>query len=247
MENDKGSRREEDLVPFREAARMLNLVPTTLHKMASRGIIQPVYRNSGREKYFSQHDISALAEIIERKIDMASVADIAMQAYVTAKSNDRRLDDLYHLLGFRRPKLGTTESEVIALFIRTQDTVNDMEPEDAELVHEWAGIFYSVDEAYLNLVHLHTGIEEPWVVFLNLANAFVNQMPAHSFSVNPPLKSAYAYLAMSRDVLRSASYYYCRVRVGAKRANEAFRHVDDPIEDVIRLLFPPLSQVRRAG
>lgn len=225
---------------------MLNISKASLQRYAKRGIIASFYIDSGRVRHFKMHDLSAFAESLEKQIDLRSVADISMQAYVTSKSNERRLDELYYLLGFDKPTLGTTEEEVIALHIRAQETIHITEYLEGKSVHEWAGVFYAIDEAYLNLVKIHTSSEEPWTTYLDLANKMIETMPTHLFATNQPLKSAYAYLATSRDNLRSAAYFSCRTAVGMRKANKAFNHADDPIEDVIHLLFPPLSQVQRA-
>lgn len=244
MRNLKGSRPQEQLVPIAEAAKLVGMTERTLHSMAERGILEAVHPQRRGPKHFRMHDLSALAEIRLKKMDLSTIADLAMQAYVASRSNARRVDDLYYLLGFDSPVLGTSEEEVVALYIRAQEAGTQSRDLPAESVHRWAGIFYSVDESYLELVSQHTGSDEPWKVFVDLANTFLSEMPTDSFSTNPPLKSAYAYLSMARTNLRTTSYHFCRHRFGIATAGKVFRNdASDPIEDLVRLMFPPLSKV----
>jgi hypothetical protein len=246
MRKLKGSRPQEQLVPIAEAAKLVGMTERTLHSMTERGVLEAIHPEKRGPKHFRMHDISALAELRLKKMDLPTIADLAMQAYVTARANSRRVDDLYYLLGFDSPVLGTTEEEVIALYIRAQEAGACTRDLPAESVHEWAGIFYAVDEAYLELVLRHTGSDEPWKVFVDLANTFLSEMPTDSFSTNPPLKSAYAYLSIARTNLRTASYYFCRHRFGIATAGKVFRNdAADPIEGIVRLMFPPLSKVFR--
>src|SRR5580658_3935726 len=124
MVKNKGSRPEEQLVPLQRAASMLKIGKSTLQRMSRRGIIQPVYKEGGREGHFRMHDLSALAEALEMKIDLHTVADMAMQAFVTSKGTAKRVDDLYYLLGLGKADLGTTEEEVVALYVRVQEARN---------------------------------------------------------------------------------------------------------------------------
>lgn len=245
----KGSRPEEQLVPITEAAKMVGLTVRSLHSMVERGIIEAIHPPKKGPKHFRVHDLAALAEArTKRSLDFNAVADLATQAYVTAKSNARRLDDLYYLLGFDTPILETSEEEVVALFVRAQEAKGHTRDLPAEAVHEWAGTLYSIDEKYLDLVIKHTATEEPWCAFIDLANAFITDMPADSFSSNPPLKSAYAYMSIARTNLRTVSYYFCRHRIGIAAAAKAFRNDEsDPTAAIVRLMFPSMSTVFGSG
>jgi len=240
----KGSRPQEQLVPLGQAAKIVGMTERTLHSMAERGVLEAFHPQKRGPKHFKMHDLSALAELRLKKMDLPTIADMAMQAYVTARANARRVDDLYYLLGFDTPTLGTTEEEVVSLYVRAQDAIECTETMPAETVHEWAGIFYAIDEPYLELVQLHTASDEPWGAFTELANAFFSRMPTDSFSTNPPLKSAYAYLSIARTNLRTVSYYFCRHRFGMAIASKVFRNdASDPLEGIVRLMFPPMSKM----
>lgn len=247
MAKNKGSRPREELVPIGRAASMLKVSTRTLHRMSRRGVLQALNMEGTRETHFRIHDISALAEVLQegKILNLESIAELSMQAFVIARANERRLDDLYHLLGLNKPTLGVGEEQVIALFVRAQEGRKGLRDLQAEDVQDWAGILYAIDEAYLNLVQVHTACEEPWKVFLDLAHGMIEMMPVETFLVNPPMKAAYAYLAIARNNLRTVSYYYCRERLGASIANKVFRHADDPIESVCRLMFPTMPDMLR--
>jgi hypothetical protein len=248
MAKNKGSRPQEELVPITRASRMIGVSTSTLHRMAKRGVLQPLFMAGSKLKYFRIHDVSALAETLQHGkerplLDLESIAELSMQAVVLARANERRLDDLYHLLGLNKPTLEVSEEHIIALYVRAQEATKETRGLQAEDVYDWAGILYAVDESYLGRVQAHTACEEPWKVFMDLAHHLIERMPIGTLALNPSMKTAYAYLSTARNNLRSVSYYYCRQKLGISTASKVFRHADDPIEDVCRLMFPSMPDV----
>lgn len=242
-QKSKGSTPTEQYVSIAEAARMLGYTVDTLHAYHRRGILEAVYPTPGGGKHFRAHDLSAFAEAKERKVNLASVAEMAMQAYVISRANEKRLADLYDAIGLDIPELGVTEEEVVSLYLRAE-TAKRMPPrEDAAVIREWARSFYAMNESYLELVSQYAATDEPWKLFLDLGRELLVNAPRDSFLLNPTLQSAYGYLRISFNNLRSVSYFFCRSRHGSKTADELFDGPRDAISNVCRLLFPDLRGV----
>jgi hypothetical protein len=220
---------------------MIGLSVEALHSMSRRGIIQPIYPDPKGGKHFRANDLSALAEVRDRKMDLSGAAELAMQAYVISRSNEKRIDDLYESLGFDRPELGVTEQEVVALHIQAKEAFFHPLSTDPTSVRDWAKTLYAIDEPYLDLVRRYVGTEEPWRIFMELGREILVKAPKDSFPLNPDLQSAHGYLRTAYNNLRSVSYFFCRTHYGDTAANQAFH--GDNIENVCRLLFPDLSNL----
>ncbi len=227
------------LVTTAEAAKMLGLDVTTFRSMVRRGMIHPAHgKGAGGSSLFALSDIAALADLRFQNLDLATVATMAMRALVLSRNNEKRLNHVTNLLGLNVPSLGTTESEVIALFIEAQDLVQEDEELTAAEAHRWAGIFYAMDEAYLRLVAHYGSTNEPWEPFLALAQKLCENAPRAVFSFNKELESAYAYLEAGRRHLRTVVYFYFRAKNGARAADASFLEMDGSIDaEIAGLLF----------
>lgn len=222
----QGRSPSEDLVSLPTAARMLRVTARTVHAMCRQGLLDPIYKEGRSLKYFPVQEIAALAELRQQKMDLPAVATIAMRAFVTAKANERRLDELFRILGLKRKVLETTATEVASVYEQAiKATDIDRMPTIHEL-EDWAGTFYAIDEAYLRLVAQCTASEEPWKVFLDLATKLANNRKWEYFNAVPELRAAYDQLEAARRHLRIVSYMFCRESKGVQLANNLFGTVN---------------------
>lgn len=212
----------EDLVSMSTAAKMLGVCVSTVEKMARNGILQPVYKNRRGPKHFPVQEVAALAEIRHQKMDLPSVAMIAQRALVIAKANERRLDELFRILGLRRKVLDTNATEVVALYENACKTLSIGRHPTVDELEEWAGVFYGIDETYLRLVGQHTASQEPWKVFLDLANQLSARRAYECFDAVPELRLAHDALEAARRHLRMVAYMFCRETRGVRAANDLF-------------------------
>lgn len=243
----KGSRPSEQLVSIGHASRMIGLSVETLHSMSRRGVIQPFYPTPSGGKHFRAIDLAALAEVRGRKMDMAGAAELAMQAFVLARSNEKRIEDLYEAMGLEFPELNITEEAIVSLHIQAKDAFFHCLASDPESVREWAKTLYAINESYLELVRKYVGTEEPWKVFMDLGREMLIKVPKDSFPFNVDLQSAHGYLRIAYNNLRNVAYFFCRTYHGNNIAQQLFNDAPDDVENVCRILFPDLSGVPRTS
>ncbi len=222
MQKSKGRSPTEELVSIEVASRMLRVSHWTIHKWCRDGRMQPVYKEANGKKHFPIQEIAALAEVLHQKITLPEVAAIATRALATALANERRLDELFRVLGLRRKVLSTESSEVLALYARAQQCLENDQPTSYEELEDWATTLFAIDEAYLSLVQKETASDEPWHVFLTLANKLdVNKTFDLSQSA-PEFRIAYQTLNGARMHIRQVAYMFCRHHHGSRVASKAF-------------------------
>lgn len=212
----------EELVSVRTACRMLGVAPRTLDAMVRQGTIDAVYTGPRATRKFAVHEVAALAEIRHRKMDLPQTAALAMRAFVTAKANERRLDELFKILGLKRIVLETTTTEVVSLYEKAQLALDTERMPTIGELEEWAGIFYAIDESYLRLVQQCTASEEPWKLYLDLSTKYANGRKYEYFDAVPELRAAYDQLEAARRHLRVVAYMFCRETKGVSLANSLF-------------------------
>ena len=224
---EKAHRREynkeadDRLIPIATAARILGTSVKAVHDMCRSGLLQPVYKKLRGKKHFPADEISALAEVRQQNLELPGVATLAIRALVTAKANERRLDELFRILGLKRKTLDTTTTEVVSLYERARLRLeNPRQPELQEL-EEWAENFYAIDENYLLLVERYTASQEPWKVFLDLAGRLANNRIQDLHAILE-LRMAYEHIEAARRHLRIVSYMFCRQTKGVSIADAVF-------------------------
>jgi DNA-binding transcriptional MerR regulator len=238
LQKNKGSRPQDKIVGISQAARMLRVTERVIRSLCQRGVLTPVRQEGKRGKFFSASEIASVAEVLHAKTSLSDLAAIAMQAHVRSKAAERRLDEIFYLMGWYRVPISLTEEEIVLLHTAAEDAL-ESPPTKAEEIRWWAEKFFGMDEGYFSLVGKHTASNEPWKLFMDLAQKLSSEAPRSSFSGDPPLHFAYAYLEASREHLRNAAYLYCRHHLGARLANEVFRDGKiSPTERIIQLLYP---------
>lgn len=228
--------RNDGLLTQAEAAKLLGVSQRHLRNMARVGYIRPakLQKRDGRPLYRPE-DVHALVELRSRPLDLQSTASTAMQAHMLSRSIANKLDKLCRFLGLENNRLRTDEDSIYALHLRVQETLKEDHTElSAAAVIEWASIFNSFDEYYLQLLEDYTLSPSPWEIYLQLAN---DMAAAKSPDPNTNLGFAYACLNASRRNLRHVAYFYTATKRGVRDANRLF--VDqDVTEEIIAQLYP---------
>lgn len=220
----------EDLITAAEAAEMLSITQKHVHNLCRRGILASV--TDSKPMKFRRNEVAAVASLRFKKLDMETVANMALRALVLAKSNEHRLDEVRSLLGMQGKVLSTEENEVVSLFTQFEDYILDP-PIPAEEVRRLALIILSINEDYLRAVEIHTATEEPWKPFMTLGLLLSDQTPRSDFSANKDLESAYAYLELARRHLLQISYFYVRNKAGQRAAMLKFPLVEGGVDEAI--------------
>lgn len=237
-QNTMGSERE-DLITSEEAAELLNVHVSMIHKMSTTGLLSPVMLRGNKrvQRFYRRSEIAAVASLQLMKLDLSTAANIAIRALAQAQTNERRLEEVRALLGLTGGTLSLREQEVVALHIKVQDDLNAGRA-SAEEVRDWAKIFLSISEEYLKVVAHHTAAEEPWKAYMLLGDKLSEEAPRGMFSTDKMLEASYSLLEASRKHLRQVSYFYVRNNDGRSAASAQFPGVNGDIDEVlIGLLF----------
>lgn len=206
-----------DMRPYlnlNEAAKVLNTSVSMVHVFDRRGILTAHYPDSRRAgKHFLREDVYALAELRKLGIDKNS-DQMVMRALVASRRAEKKVDDLMFYLGFNEEALGTEKTEVVAFFIRAEESLKEPKIHGPEDVRRWARKIQAITEEYLELVHAYTGEPEPWKVFLDLARQLA--------SISEPGSPERVFMDHARANLRNVAYFYLRTYKGPRQADKAF-------------------------
>jgi len=222
-----------------EAARLLKIETQTLHQMVRRGLIRPVARGAANRLRFHLSDIAAASRIRNARLELHLVSNVAHQALAIAEMNERRLDELYTLLGIGSSPLDTEQEAVIKLFSRAEHLLEHEAPLlSTEEVKTWARILLAMTEAYLRLVEETVGRAETWKVFVDLAEKLCEQAPRSQFNFHKDLEAAYGFLEAGRRNIFSCAFFFVRNRHGYEVATDLFPERRKSLDDAVLAFLP---------
>ena len=235
----------QELLSEAQAAKLLGVSRASVCRLTRDGVISYVSEHKNRERggrdfsrKYDPSEIAAVASVREAKLSVPKLANVAMRAIAAATRNERRLNDIYALLGLDGFVLGTSPEEVQQLYIKAQAALEQPgTPPKKELMF-WAKVFYNIHEEYFPLITQQTYSQEPWRVFTDLAERLAVEAPVHYFHIDRELASVYGYIEAGRKNLRSSAYLYARKIHGIVKVNKLFPEVRGGFdEEIIRLMF----------
>lgn len=222
-----------------EAARLLKVETRTLHQMVRRGLIRPVSKGAANRLRFHLSDVAAASRIRNARLELHLVSNVAHQALALAEMNERRLDELYALLGIGYAVLPTDPEAVAQLFTEAEHLLEYEKPElSVEEVRNWARTFLAMTESYLRLVEDALGRAEPWQVFIDLSEKLCEQAPTGQFNFHKDVESAYGFLEAGRRNVFTCSFFFVRNRHGHTVAVELFPERRKTLDDAILAFLP---------
>jgi hypothetical protein len=188
-----------------------------------------------KEPRYNEAEVYALLELRMRRLDMPSVAAMALRAQAASRTAGDRLAQICNLLGINDTKLGTDEESIFDLYVRVRAaTREDHGTWETGAVMEWAATLNTIDEAYLELLAHHTMGDSPWEYFLLLANKV---MLHRGTATDANLDFAFSCMDAARRNLRCVAYFYVLRRHGHRIANKTFSK-DEATNAVIAQLYP---------
>lgn len=227
---------KEHLVKHTAAAKLLGISKGHLRKLANSGQIFPAKCASHcEEARYRPEEVYALLELRGRRLHMPSIATMALQAQALGRTTAKRLDRLCQFLGIENNRLKHDEESIFNLHMRVRETLKeDLTTMRTGALIEWAAIFNSFDEAYLGLIEHYTLNENPWDLYLQLAN---DLMLYRNPTVDTNLNFSYACLDAARRSLRHVAYFYTSTKHGYKMADALFTK-EAVTEEIIAQLYP---------
>ena len=222
-----------------EAARILKVEPRTLRRMVHRGLIRPVSQGSANRLRFHLSDIAAASRIRNARIELHQVSNVAHRALAMAEMTERRLEELYTLLGIGYTVLSTDPDSVTALYTEAAYVLEAKEPElSVEDVRHWARTFLAMTEAYLRFTEDSIGSAEVWQVFVNLAEKLCERAPRGMFNFHKDLEAAYGFLEAGRRNVSACAFFFVRNRHGHNIALSLFPDRRKTLDDAVLAFLP---------
>jgi hypothetical protein len=226
-----------DLLPIEDAADFLKVDPEELRGWARRGLVDTVL--IAGQPHFRKDELQSAAPLLRGpgRLDIGTIAARANLAFATARTVERRLNELVDALGLRRNQLDLHENAVQDLHRRVEDALFDFEDPTLERLRYWTAVFLAIDEAYLLLVREYCGTEEPWTKFMALGHKL--SIEAYDRCREPEMSLVLAHLQTARGQLRMTAYFYCRGQHGGAVADEAFGMREKITPRILGLLYQP--------
>lgn len=222
-----------------EAARLLKVETRTLRQMVRRGLIRPVSRGPANRLRFHLSDIAAASRVRNARLELHLVSNVAHQALALAENTERRLGELYTLLGIGFSPLSTGQEAVAQLFEEAEHLLEQKKLElTVEEVRTWARTFLAMTESYLLLTEDTLGRQETWQTFVTLAEKLCEQAPRGQFTFHKDLESAYGFLEAGRRNVFSCAFFFVRNRHGHKVAVDLFPERRKTLDDAILAFLP---------
>jgi hypothetical protein len=204
----------------------------TLKGMANNGQLVPCFAR--RQKLiFRKSEVMALRAARAEGINLYQTYSIALAALSTARRVEAQLGELLSMMGLDSPILPRDRSSVESLRSELEKEVDDSDIRHPDFLKTWGGIFFAIDETYLELVAHITGDPDPWRAFHNFG---VRIMKAIIRTNDVDMYRAAAYFRAARDHLGHVCYLHCRQMYGRKIANTLFTRKTPAVDEIYALL-----------
>ena len=218
----------------------LNISKRHIQKMISAGRLRPHITAKQRTHLFKIEDVDALALArAEGETNLWVIHNTALQALATARRAEEGLRELQAQFGISLIVLERDPAAVRALYEEAAEAFSDEDVADPEFVSRWGGIFAAMDEVYLELVARLVGTDEPWLLFIEHAEALASAVQ----QLNPAtvgIRERHLLLAGKKHLLH-ISYLLCRRLHGTRVTRRAFDKYAGPVEMLLSILHPTLS------
>jgi len=216
-----------------EVAKELNITLNTVDALSRQGALAPKLLKGIRGRVFRRDEVREARAKLEGRTDLHTLKAQVLAALSTARRCEERLSEVYDRLGFDIDPLDRTESAVLSLYREVQHEPALSDVRFPGWLRRWRGVFFSIDEHYLELVEHLTGNKEPWAPYLRFANAVARliheeQEDALTFAARPFFSSL--------EHLTHVSYMYCRHRHGVSIANVVFDGRKTAVEELLAIL-----------
>lgn len=226
----------QTLLPLSDAAKLLGIKPHTLRDLARRGHIRAYPGATRTEQLFSPDQIEAYDEVRKKYLDLAEIAAIARQAFVTTRALEREVERLRSFIGVRRAMPRLDPESVVAKHTEVEEALNLERFFQADEIWNWACFFYGIGEEYFEAVAEHTSEKtEPWQPYLNLSERIIQVMPPSI--IDAQLQEAYGYFAVARQALKTSAYFYIRNKYGQRMAGKLFPEAGDELVAPVSMFF----------
>jgi hypothetical protein len=189
-------------------------------------------RTAHREKVLKEFDNSRGVRVTSRML--------SLQALSAARRAEERVTSLMTNLGMNAPVLQRDNLSVILLLEELIHPIARAQLTSPNYLRYWGGVFFGMDETYLEAVGILLQADEPWKLFVDFANRLTRSLHkegAEALRRSQELQVAYRYYASARTHLLHVSYLLCRRRHGRRTADEVFGDKPTAVDEIHALLL----------
>lgn len=217
-----------------DAARTLGVTTRTLTNMVRRGVLTPKYLDRQKAQVFLKIEVRAVLAAQEgARVNVREVKALALAALSTARRAEARLEAVYAHLGIDVVPLDRDPASVRHLYNETRQAITRNQLYSPDWLRFWSGVFFGIDDTYLELVATLTGDTQPWKTFYDFSSAVMREVYAENDSV---LTSATHRFQMARTHLRQVCYLYCRRKTTPEVADVVFDGRASAVDELWALL-----------
>jgi hypothetical protein len=162
-----------------------------------------------------------------------------MQALSAAQVAEHRVTALMMQLGLNASDLPRDEPSIRGLLDEIQRPIEYAHLIDKELIRYWGGVFFGMDETYLEAVGLLIKSKEPWRPFCDFANRLTSALHGEGAQVlarSEELRLAANYLSRARAHLWRISYMLCQRMHGTRTADHVLGEKPSAVSELASLL-----------
>jgi hypothetical protein len=163
-----------------------------------------------------------------------------MQALSAAQVAEERVTALMTQLGLNAPALPRDEPSIRILLEDLDRPIEYAHLINKELIRYWGGVFFGIDETYLESIGLLLKSKEPWRPFCDFADRLTRMLHkegAEALALSQELQLATKYLLLAKSHLSHIAYLLCRRMHGHKVADDAFGGKPSAVNELYALLL----------
>jgi DNA-binding transcriptional MerR regulator len=224
----------------KETAERLNISLRHLNTLVRRGLLQPQRVLNATKMFFHQSEIEHLTLArSEKELDLRGVKTLALQALSSVRVLERRIAELYNVMGLSAEPLERDTAAIRTLALQLENGVVDDQLRDPPWVKSWASTFFSMDVLYFQLVRDALGDDEPWKRYIDFANrlkAAGYKQVHEAIKYSDILAHAYKYLHAASRHLTHEGFIYCRQLHGRRIADQVFHEGTEAVDELEALL-----------
>lgn len=199
------------------------------------GKCRPCY---DRDRYQNNKDLIRLQRKKQRRLHGPSsdLRYIATRALAGVERMEERTSQIMHFLGMSSPRLPVDVNSQLLLLETLTLPVEYPRVTSPAYIRYWAGVFFGMNETYLESIGALLGTREPWRPFILFANKLTRKLHksgATALLQSQELAMAERYLSASFSHLWYVSYMLCRRRHGQNVAGEAFGEKPSAVNEIV--------------
>jgi hypothetical protein len=202
---------------------------------AVKGLCRPCYKSAWNRA--NKHKFTkARRREAQKSGPRATLRYGVMRALAGVERMEERTSQIMHFLGMSAPRLPIDLNSVLLLLESLTLPVEYPRVTSPEYIRYWAGVFFSLNETYLEAVGNLLNSKEPWrpfIVFANRLTRKLHKSGATALARSAELAMAERYLSAGSAHLWYISYMLCRRLHGHDIAGEAFGEKPSAVSEIV--------------